>query len=81
MAGFVRCFFGIPDWWVSGILMVPMVADGFVQLLTPYESTNPRRFVTGLLFGWGFCCLVALAVTFMFTRGQAAGAEFWGSFR
>ncbi len=24
---------------------------------TPYESTNPRRFVTGLAFGYGFLAL------------------------
>lgn len=81
IAGFVRCFFGIPEWYISLILMIPMVADGFLQLLTGYESTNLRRFVTGFLFGWGFCCLIALAVGFMFTLGQAAGAEFWGSLR
>ncbi len=33
------------------LLMAPMVADGLLQLLTPYESGNYRRLVTGILFG------------------------------
>lgn len=33
------------------LFMAPMVADGLFQLLTPYESGNYRRLVTGLLFG------------------------------
>ncbi|MDD4255306.1 MAG: DUF2085 domain-containing protein [Methanofollis sp.] len=32
-------------------LILPMVFDGFVQLLTVYESTNIKRVITGLLFG------------------------------
>lgn len=43
---------------VCGILMLPMAADGLIQLLTDYRSTNPRRFLTGALFGF---CLVSAA--------------------
>ena len=32
---------------------VPMGIDGFTQLLTDYESTNPIRLITGLGFGIG----------------------------
>lgn len=43
------------------LMLVPLVLDGTIQtfayILSPesgfYESTNPRRFVTGLLFGLG----------------------------
>lgn len=42
---------------LAAVLLIPLVADGFIQLLTPYESTNPRRFVTGLAFGYGFLAL------------------------
>lgn len=34
-------------------LVLPMAVDGFVQLLTSYQSNNPLRFITGLLFGIG----------------------------
>jgi uncharacterized membrane protein len=33
------------------LFLVPLVADGFVQLLTGYESTNMLRLVTGLIAG------------------------------
>ena len=37
-----------------GLLFVlPMAIDGFTQLLTDYESTNPIRVITGLIFGTG----------------------------
>ncbi len=32
-------------------MMAPMVFDGFLQLLTSYESGNIRRVVTGTIFG------------------------------
>jgi len=37
---------------VTMMCFVPLAADGFIQLLTGYESTNIRRLVTGLPFGW-----------------------------
>lgn len=36
------------------VLMVPMALDGGIQYKTGYRSTNPRRFVTGFLFGFAF---------------------------
>lgn len=47
-----------PPVWVQLSLAVPMVADGCVQLWTRYESTNPRRFITGLLFGYALVMLL-----------------------
>ena len=43
--------FGLPDWRLCLLLMLPMLADGFAQRLTPYQSGNLRRLVTGMLFG------------------------------
>ena len=43
--------FGCPDFWVVLLLMIPMLFDGFLQLLTRYESGNYRRLFTGILFG------------------------------
>lgn len=34
--------------------MLPLVADGFTQKLTAYESNNTRRLITGILFGIAF---------------------------
>ncbi|MBQ3094462.1 MAG: DUF2085 domain-containing protein, partial [Clostridia bacterium] len=66
---------GIVTWYayqvsltISLLLMVPMVADGFVQLLTSYESNNRRRFMTGLLFGYGLLAffVITTVMTFQF---------------
>ena len=40
------------------LFMLPMTADGFLQLLTSYESKNGRRFATGFLFGLAFDSLL-----------------------
>jgi len=39
--------------------MVPMLADGFTQLFTSYESNNWKRLITGLFFGYGVIASVA----------------------
>ena len=60
----VSLWFYLPPLWLALVLMVPMVADGFLQLKTRYESTNCRRLLTGIPFGYS---LVALFV--LFTKG------------
>ena len=60
----VSLWFYLPSWWLVLVLMVPMVADGFIQLKTRYESTNLRRLLTGIPFGYS---LVAMLV--LFTKG------------
>jgi len=37
-----------------GITLLPMVTDGLLQYKTAYESTNARRFLTGMISGAGF---------------------------
>lgn len=49
--------------------MVPMIVDGFIQLLTRYESTNPRRCVTGFLFGYGLTSLFLLSSVIAYQIG------------
>ncbi len=73
--GLVSCFFLLPPWWVAALLMVPMVVDGFLQLLTKYESTNPRRFLTGLLFGYALFTLFALFSVFAYHYGYELGKQ------
>ena len=60
----VSLWFYLPPMWLVLALMIPMVADGFVQLKTRYESTNIRRLLTGIPFGYS---LVALFM--LFTKG------------
>ena len=37
---------------IISVFILPMIIDGFLQLTTSYESTNPIRTVSGFLFGW-----------------------------
>lgn len=53
------------------LLMLPMVIDGFLQLLTLYESKNYKRLLTGILFGFAF---VSFLVYFHRTCVMIAGA-------
>ena len=41
-----------PLW--MGVLAIPMAADWLLQYFNIRPSTNPRRFVTGALFGAGY---------------------------
>ena len=60
----VSLWFYLPPLWLALVLMVPMVADGFLQLKTRYESTNCRRLLTGIPFGYSLVVLFVL-----FTKG------------
>ena len=37
---------------ILSLFMLPMIIDGFSQILFDYNSTEITRFVTGLLFGY-----------------------------
>ena len=46
-------------WLACGMLLcLPLIADGFLQLLTSYESTNIKRILTGIPFGIGLGILM-----------------------
>lgn len=63
------CFFFRCTLLISLLLLIPMVTDGFIQSLTCYESTNLRRFATGLLFGYGLFMLLAVTTIIAFNFG------------
>lgn len=42
------------SWLYIILLSLPLILDGFIQLLTKYESNNFKRVVTGFLFGIAF---------------------------
>lgn len=73
LAGILICipcsFFFLPPLPLTVLAMLPMVVDGFLQLKTSYESTNPRRFVTGLLFGYALFALLAMSSVAAFQFG------------
>ena len=49
------------DFWLSVFLMSLTYIDGWVQAFVGIESTNTRRFVTGLLSGIGTMSVVAIS--------------------
>lgn len=61
-ASLFSCFFFQLPVWLCIILMIPLIADGTIQMFTNYESNNLRRFVTGVLFGYGLFMLFAISM-------------------
>lgn len=59
--------------YAAAAIMVPMLIDGTIQMLTRYESTNLKRFVTGALFGYGLMMLIILSTIWAFNFGVGLG--------
>ncbi|GAA0108831.1 hypothetical protein UT300015_07180 [Clostridium tertium] len=53
--------------------MIPMLLDGFIQLLTHYESNNIKRVLTGLLFGYALSNIFILSIIFTWKCGYNLG--------
>jgi uncharacterized membrane protein len=58
IAALVSMWWFRPPVWALFILMLPLVIDGLVQQKTRYESTNVRRLITGLLYGYALAGLI-----------------------
>ena len=67
--GLMACFFWRPDVWMTLLVMVPMITDGAIQMKTAYKSTNPRRFITGLLGGYGGLTLFIISLIATYQLG------------
>ena len=74
-SGVILFWFWKPCLAISVSIMIPMLIDGFVQRLTPYESTNARRFITGFLFGLGLASIFLVSVSSTFANGYKYGLE------
>lgn len=44
------------------VLMAPLAIDGTIQYFTDYESTNFKRVITGVLYGFAFTSIVFHAI-------------------
>ena len=58
----------LPALIVLPILLVPLAVDGLVQKFTSYESTNFRRMVTGILWGFAEMTLILMGITFLLKK-------------
>ena len=79
VGGLLLCILWRPPVWAALAGMVPMAADGLVQLKTAYESTNSRRFVTGLIFGWALTAFLVVTLGAAYRCGYRLGLEILGT--
>lgn len=77
-AGIACCFIGTLPAWLLALLLIPLIVDGTVQSLTGYESTNFRRLISGILFGFGLFGLFALSVKVVYALGWQLGMKING---
>ena len=63
------CFFFRLSVSVSLLILLPMIIDGVIQMTTAYESNNTKRFITGLLFGYGIIMLFVITSIMAFQFG------------
>ncbi len=71
----LSCFFYRPSVLINILLLIPMIADGTVQLKTSYISNNRRRFITGLLFGYAILMLYIISLIATFNLGLRLGQQ------
>ena len=48
----------LENFYLMVLLCIPMIIDGFVQKYTQYFSNNKKRLITGLIFGFGYICVI-----------------------
>lgn len=66
---------GQPPLWALFVMLLPLIADGTIQRLTRYESTNLRRLITGLLFGYAFALLLVWSIAATWQLGVDFGRK------
>lgn len=72
-AGIVTSVFYLFPIAACFLLLLPLVVDGFIQLLSNYESNNILRGITGVLFGLGLYMLTANSIVFVLKWGYETG--------
>lgn len=73
IAGLIAVWFVKPPYWLMAVLMLPMIIDGLIQAFTQYESTNWRRLITGMLFGFSITMIVLMFWIAVFRYGLSIG--------
>ena len=73
LVSLIAIWFLRPPYWLMAAIMIPMAADGLIQAFTKYESTNLRRLVTGMLFGFGAGMILLMLGIAAFRFGLGLG--------
>ena len=63
----------IPRLWLLILIMLPLIADGTIQKRTRYESTNSRRLLSGVLYGYALTGAVWLYLRSGYRQGMRIG--------
>lgn len=71
--GIIGAVFYRPSIFTLILMMLPMIADGMIQLFTRYESNNVRRLWTGMLFGYALMMLFAVTTMYALEYGRSWG--------
>jgi uncharacterized membrane protein len=69
----VDVWFCVLPWWISVLLVVPLVVDGGTQTLGWRQSNNSLRLVTGMVAGVGEMMFLVFALNIAFQLGSIAG--------
>ena len=54
----VLAFFFLPPLPLCCVMLIPLSVDGIIQYKTAYVSTNLRRVITGMIFGYSLLSIV-----------------------
>ena len=80
IVGYILAFLGFafvqPPIRYCIFFTLPLIIDGFVQRFTPYESNNTRRFISGVLFGYGIISIFMHFYLFVWLIGYDIGRDF-----
>lgn len=72
LAAAVSLWFFRPPFFATLLLMAPMIIDGICQQKTAYESKNPLRLITGILFTYGLIAFIVLCDIRAYHLGETA---------
>jgi len=61
----LTAFYLMIAWWLSLLALIPLLIDWSAQQWLFFPSTNTRRFITGLLAGYGEVALAVLGVRYI----------------
>ena len=60
----LTAFLQVIPWWLCLLALIPLLIDWFAQYWLLFPSTNTRRFITGLLAGYGEVAFAVLVLRY-----------------